>query len=78
MIALREFLWLVLYLSAPPLLAGLVAALVAGFLQGVTQIQDHTISALPKLAALVVAVLWWGPALFQRLVLFATALWSGG
>jgi flagellar biosynthesis protein FliQ len=78
MIALRDFLWLIIWASAPPLLAGLLAGLVAGFLQGMTQIQDQTISALPKLAALVVAVLWWGPTIFARLVIFAAAMWGAG
>ena len=78
MIALRDFLWLLLWMSAPPLLAGLLAGLFAGLLQGMTQIQDQTLSALPKLAALLVAVLWWGPAIFSRLVLFSAALWGAG
>jgi flagellar biosynthetic protein FliQ len=76
MIALRDFLWLVLWLAAPPLLAGLLAAFFAALLQGFTQLQDHTIAALPKLAALFVAVLWWGPSLFARLVQFTVALWN--
>ena len=78
MIALRDFLWLVLWMSAPPLVVGLLAGLLAGVLQGMTQIQDQTLSALPKLAALVVAVLWWGPAIFARLVIFAAAMWGAG
>jgi flagellar biosynthetic protein FliQ len=78
MIALRDFLWLLLWLSAPPLLAGLVVGLLAALLQNLTQLQDHTIAALPKLAALFVAVLWWGPALFQRLTQFAIAVWGAG
>jgi flagellar biosynthesis protein FliQ len=78
MIALQDFLWLILWMSAPPLLAGLLAGFLAGLLQGMTQIQDQTLSALPKLAALVVAVLWWGPAIFARLVVFAAAMWGAG
>ena len=47
----REALLLALALSAPPLAAALVVGLVAGALQGATQIQDHAIGAVPRLVA---------------------------
>ena len=45
----REALLLALALSGPPLAAALVVGLVAGALQGATQIQDHAIGAVPRL-----------------------------
>lgn len=77
MSVLREVLLLVLWLSLPPLLAAWVAGVLAGFLQGATQISDPILSALPKLAALAVVFWIWGPSLFARLVSFTSSLWGG-
>jgi flagellar biosynthesis protein FliQ len=70
----REGLLLVLVVSAPPLLAGLVVGLVVGALQAATQIQDPSIAFVPKLVAVVAVVLVSGPFLGAQVVRFAEAL----
>ena len=47
---LREGLMLVLLLSAGPMLASMLIGLVMSILQATTQIQDQTLSFVPKLA----------------------------
>lgn len=51
----REALLVALAVSAPPLAAALLAGLVAGALQAATQIQDHSLGAVPRLVAVLVA-----------------------
>lgn len=58
----RQAMELMLYVSAPPLLTSLVVGLVIGILQAATQINEQTLSFIPKFiatfAALVLAGNW--------------------
>lgn len=70
----REALYLIVYLAAPLLLSALLAGLVIGVFQAATQIQEQTLSFIPKLGALVVALLLLGPWLLQMLLNFTENL----
>jgi flagellar biosynthesis protein FliQ len=59
--AMREAMWVSLQLAGPPLLAVLVIGLVVSLIQALTQIQEATLAFLPKLAAMVVLLLFLGP-----------------
>jgi flagellar biosynthesis protein FliQ len=62
-LAVREALWLMLQLAAPPLLAMLAIGLVISVVQALTQIQEATLAFLPKLAAMAGVLLLLGPAM---------------
>lgn len=70
----REALYLIVYLAAPLLLSALLAGLIIGVFQAATQIQEQTLSFIPKLGALVVALLLLGPWLLQMLLNFTENL----
>ena len=72
--AVREGLLLVLLVSAPPLLASLIVGFVISVLQAATQIQDPTITFVPKLVAVVFVLLASGPLLVTHVVRFAQAM----
>jgi flagellar biosynthesis protein FliQ len=72
--AAREGLVLALLLSAPPLLASLVVGFVVGVFQAATQIQDHTLAFVPKLAIVMLVLAAMGPVLGAELVRFSHAL----
>jgi flagellar biosynthetic protein FliQ len=72
--AAREGLLLALLLSVPPLAASLVVGLVAGVFQAATQIQDHTLGFVPKLAVVMLVLAAMGPLLGAELVRFTRAL----
>jgi flagellar biosynthetic protein FliQ len=72
--ALREGLVLVLLLSAPPLLATFVVGIVVGALQSATQIQDPSVSFVPKLVACALVLLVSAPMLSAQVVRFTQAL----
>jgi flagellar biosynthetic protein FliQ len=63
-------------LSAPPLLASLVSGVVISLLQAVTQINEATISFLPKIAAVVGTLMIMGGFLFSTLAAFAHQIFS--
>jgi len=66
----REALMLALLLSTPPLLAALLVGLCTGLLQAVTQIQEQSLGAVPRIAAVFGALLVAGPFIGARLARF--------
>ena len=56
----REAIWTVLSVAAPVLLTALSVGLIVGVIQAATSIQEMTLSFIPKLAALVAAMLIFG------------------
>lgn len=73
---LGELLWTAVVICAPILIATLVAGLAVSVLQVVTQIQDMSLTFVPKLIATVVALLVFGPWMLRKLISFATTLIS--
>jgi flagellar biosynthesis protein FliQ len=67
---IREGLLLVIILSAPPLLASLLLGLLIGVFQAATQIQDQTVSFVPKLLVVIVVLAGLGPLLGAQLLRF--------
>ncbi len=74
----RRALMLVLMLGLPVLLAGLAVAIVVSILQAMTQIQDQTISFVPRIAVMLLAAVLAGPWIFARLVEFAREMFTLG
>ncbi len=70
----REALYLIVSLAAPLLLSALVVGLLVGVFQAATQIQEQTLSFIPKLMALVVALIVMGPWLLQLWLSFTQSL----
>lgn len=64
----RQALVVTVLLSAPLLLAALGAGLVVGIFQAATQIQDMTLSFIPKLVVLVVVLGLTGHWMLRMLV----------
>lgn len=72
----RQAVTLTLLLGAPVLAAGLVVALIVSVLQAVTQVQEQTLSFVPKIAAMLLAVLACGSWMLTRLVEFARQMFA--
>ena len=73
----RDALWMTVMLAGPLLGAALVVGLLIGIFQAATQIQEMTLSFIPKLLALVVALFIAGPWMIQVLVTFSKRLIVG-
>ena len=61
-------------LAAPLLLGALVTGVVIGVLQAATQINEMTLSFIPKLLALVVTLVLVGPWMLQEITSFTRNL----
>jgi len=66
----RETVLTALLLSAPPLLMGLVVGLIISIFQAVTQIQEQTLTFVPKLIAVLLALLVFGPWMLNLIMGF--------
>jgi len=64
----REAVNVALVIGAPVLLSGMVVGLVIGLLQAITQIQEQTVSFVPKLVAMVLVLSLTLPWLVSRMV----------
>jgi flagellar biosynthetic protein FliQ len=67
---------LALKLGAPLLLSGLVVGLVVSVFQAVTQIQEMTLSFIPKIIAMVVVIVVLGPWMLGQIETFTTELYG--
>jgi flagellar biosynthetic protein FliQ len=64
-------------IAAPLLLTALVTGLLIGMLQAATQINESTLSFIPKLLVLVLALFITGPWILRVLVDFTHNLYAG-
>ncbi|GLG00575.1 flagellar biosynthetic protein FliQ [Alicyclobacillus sacchari] len=69
-----QVMWLVVKLTAPVLLLGLAVGLLVSIFQATTQIQEQTLAFVPKIAAVIVALLVFGPWMLQNLLDFANSI----
>ncbi|QQD19741.1 flagellar biosynthesis protein FliQ [Spongiibacter nanhainus] len=72
----RQSINLTVMLSAPLLLSALAAGLLIGMFQAATQIQDMTLSFIPKLVILVVVLAAAGPWMLGSLVDYTRQLFD--
>jgi flagellar biosynthesis protein FliQ len=72
----REALLMTMMLAAPLLVSALIVGLIVGVFQAATQIQEMTLSFIPKLGILVVALLVAGPWMIRTIVEFTTTLFN--
>lgn len=73
----KQALFLSLILTGPPVLAAMVVGLVISILQATTQIQEQTLTFVPKLVAVVGALAIAGPWMLSQLISFMTSLMEG-
>jgi len=74
----REALSLMLWLSFPILMAALVIGLAVSILQAVTQVQEQTLSFVPKIVGMGVTAIFVFPWAAKKIVDFAVRMFSGG
>jgi flagellar biosynthesis protein FliQ len=72
----REAITLTLLVSAPMLTFGLIVGLLISILQAVTQIHEMTLTFIPKIVAVALAMLLFLPWMINLLVDFTTRLFS--
>ena len=72
----REALTVTTLLAAPLLLVALVTGVLVGILQAATQINEMTLSFIPKLLALMLTLLITGPWMLQLITSYTRTLFT--
>ncbi|QEC46861.1 flagellar biosynthesis protein FliQ [Baekduia soli] len=67
---------LALKLALPLLGVGLVVGVLISIVQAVTQIQEQTLSFIPKVLAMAVVLVVGGPWMLNQLLSYTAELWS--
>ena len=75
---IRQTLILALLVSAPMLLIGLVVGILVSIVQAVTQIQEQTLTFVPKIAAMVAAAILLMPWIGIRLMEYSRSMFLNG
>jgi flagellar biosynthetic protein FliQ len=73
----RDALATMLLLMAPPLIVALVVGVLISIVQAATQIQEMTLSFVPKLLAVFLTLVIFGPWMTATFLAFAHRLFSG-
>jgi flagellar biosynthetic protein FliQ len=68
---LNQMLWAVLTIAAPVVAVVMIVGLIVSVLQVATQLQEMTLSYIPKLLAAVLVLIAVGPWMIERMTHFA-------
>jgi flagellar biosynthetic protein FliQ len=71
---IQDAFWTTFLISAPLLALTLFAGLIISILQAVTQIHEQTLTFIPKILAVVVSLLLFGPWMLNTLVGYASKI----
>ena len=70
-------MWLTLQIAMPVLGVSLIVGLLVSIFQAVTQLQEPTLTFIPKILAVVVVIVVAGPWMLNTMLGFTIELWSG-
>ncbi len=73
---LRNCFYYIIIDAAPMLLISMVVGLAISIFQTVTSIQEQTLTFVPKLISIFIALLIFGPFIGNNIVQFITDLWT--
>lgn len=70
-------MWVAMKISAPALLATLLVGIVVSIFQAATQINEQTLSFIPKILVMTAALVVCGPWILQVMLGFTTEIFNG-
>lgn len=72
----RDALMLILLLAAPALLVGLLVGVTISVVQAATQIQEQTLTFVPKIVAIIITLLITASWMMDIMVVFTTDIFT--
>jgi len=72
----RQALWVILMMSGPIMLSGLLIGLIIALFQALTTIQEMTLTFVPKIIVIFIAVVVFLPFMINTLVDFSNSLFD--
>ncbi len=71
----RQTIWVIVKTSVPLLLVSMIVGLIISLFQTLTSIQEQTLTFVPKLIAIMIALMLMGNWLLNEIVSFMQLLW---
>jgi flagellar biosynthetic protein FliQ len=75
-VLMQQAVWAVIVSTGPAILAGTAVGVTIALLQALTQIQEATITFVPKMVAVVAALLLFAPLAASQIMLFTEELYA--
>ena len=72
----EEGIWAVLLICGPLLLLALVVGLIVSIFQATTQIQEQTLAFVPKIVAVLVGIVIFGPWMLSHMLSYTNNIFS--
>ena len=72
----RQTVWVIVKTSVPLLLVSMIVGLIISLFQTLTSIQEQTLTFVPKLIAIMIALMIMGNWLLNEIVSFMQMLWG--
>ncbi len=72
----RKAVQTILMCAAPMLLSGMIIGLIVSIFQAATQVNEQTLTFIPKIVAVFLTLLIFGPWIIQIMTTFATGLFD--
>ena len=72
----RQTIWVIVKTSVPLLLVSMIVGLIISLFQTLTSIQEQTLTFVPKLLAIMIALMIMGNWLLNEVVSFMQMLWG--
>ena len=72
----RETIWVIIKTSVPVLLVSMIVGLIISLFQTLTSIQEQTLTFVPKLLAIMIALMIMGSWMINEIVAFMNFLWG--
>ena len=72
----RETVWIIVKTAVPVLLVSMIVGLIISLFQTLTSIQEQTLTFVPKLLAILIALMVMGSWILNEIVEFMDTLWG--
>jgi len=72
----RKAIQTILMCAAPMLLAGMIVGLIVSVLQAATQVNEQTLTFIPKIVAVFLTLLFFGPWIIKILTTFTVGIFE--
>lgn len=72
----EQGIWVVLLVCGPLILLALVVGLIVSIFQATTQIQEQTLAFVPKIVAVLLGIVFFGPWMLSKMLSYANDIFS--
>lgn len=72
-----QTIWTTIKIASPALIATLIIGLIVSIIQAATQIQEQTLSFIPKILGMTAVSVFFGPWILQVMIQFTVGIFSG-